>query len=233
VLDDTQNTGKSIGGVLRTEVLIPRYAGVFHQATALASYSEVSNLVVEPIGALTTTALSRAILEFRADTVGAKSTKTVIVVRGCRGPISVKAIGYTNYDSSVLASKLSFEASDNYNTLTAASTGVFGSISGTFIVAVEKFVVRNNYGFRSLMPTGWTFNFNSLASGSAFTVDIGTSVVTNAPGWSASGYAFIEVTDQWVTTNDIHIRVTVNNAAVANTVFFTQGGSTPTWGTIR
>jgi hypothetical protein len=233
LLDDKQNTGKSIGGVLRTEAAFPKYALSIYQATALASYTEVSNLVVEPIGALTTTALDRAIIEFRGDTVGAKSTKTSIVVRGCKGPIGVKAIGYTNYDSSVLTSKLSFEVSDNYNTLSTASASVFDNLSGTRIVAVEKFVVRNNYGFRSLMPAGWTFNFNNLASGSAFTVDIGASVVTNAPGWGASGYAFIEVTDQWFMTNDIHIRVTVNNAAVANTVFFTQGGSTPTWGTIR
>ena len=233
LLDNKQNTGKSIGGVLRTEVLIPRYAGVFHQATALASYTQIDGLVVEPIGALTTKAINRALLEFESDAVGAKSTKTTFVVRNCRGPIGTYAIGYTNYDSSALTSKLSFEITNNYNTLSTPTLAAFGNLSGTVITAVEKFVLRNNYGFRSLLPSGWTFNFNSLASGNFFTVDLATIVATNAPGWGASGYAFIEVTDQWVTTNDIHIRVTVNNAAVANTVFFTQGGSTPTWGTIR
>jgi hypothetical protein len=232
LLDDKQNTGKSIGGVLRTEVLVPRYAGVFHQTTALASYTQVDGLVVEPIGALTTTAIDRAILEFRANDVGAKSTKTTLVVQNCRGPIDTYAIGYTDYDASALTSKLSFEITGNTGTLPTARAA-FGNLSGAVITAVEKFVLRNNYGFRSLFPSGWTFNFNSLAAGNSFTVDIATVNATNAPGWGASGFAFIESLDQWFNTNDQHIRVTVNNAAVANTVFFTQGGSTPTWGTIR
>jgi hypothetical protein len=233
LLDDRQNVGKAIGGVLRTEVLVNRYCGAIHQATALASYSEVSDLVVEPIGALTTAAISRAILELRGDTVGAKSTKTALVVRGCRGPIGARAIGYTDYDSSALTSKLSFETTDNFNTLTTASPSVFGPISGSSIVAVEKFVVRNNHGFRNLMSNGWTFNFNDLAAGTTFTVDLAASSVTNAPGWGSTGYAVVECLDQWSVAGTSHIRVTVGNAAAANTVFFTQGGATPTWGTIK
>ena len=231
-LDDKQNTGKSIGGVLRTEVLVNRYALVAHQSTALASYTQVDGLIMEPIGALTTTAIDRAILEFLGDEVGAKSTKTTLVVRNCRGPIDTYAIGYTSYDGSALTSKLSFEITGNTGTL-ATARAAFGNLSGTVITAVEKFILRNNYGFRSLVPSGWTFNFNSLAAGNSFTVDIATVSATNAPGWGASGYAFIESLDQWFGTNDQHIRVTVNNAAAANTVFFTQGGSIPTWGTIK
>lgn len=231
--DDKQSVGKSIGGVLRTEVLIPRYSFTSYQPTALASYAEVSGLVIEPIGALTTSAIDRAIIEFEADKVGAKSRKTTLVVRNCRGPIGAYAIGYVTYDGSVLTSKLSYEIVDNYNTLSTPTLSVFSSLSGTLITAIEKFVVRNNYGFRSLMPAGWTFNFNSLASGNLFTVDIATVSATNAPAWGASGYALIESVDQWAFTNDQHIRVTVNNAAVANTVFFTQGGATPTWGAIK
>lgn len=233
LLDDKQNVGKSIGGVLRTEVLIPRYAAALHQATALASYTQVDGLVIEPIGSLTTKAIDRAILEFEADDVGAKSTKTSLVVRNCRGPIGAYAIGYILYDGSVLTSKLSFEATDNYNTLSTPTIAAFSSLSGSTIIAVEKFVLRNNYGFRSFLPLTWTFNFNSLAAGTSFTVDISTVNATNAPPWGASGYAFIESLDQWFNTNDQHIRVTVDNAAAANTVFFTQGGSTPTWGTIK
>ena len=233
LLDDKQNTGKCLGGVLRTEVLVPNYALAIHQSTALASYTQIDGLTVEPIGSLTTKAINRAILEFRGDTVGAKSTKTAFAVRNCRGQIGAYALGYTDYDGSVLTSKLSFEIANNYNNLAATTVAAFSSLSGSTITAVEKFVLRNNYGFRSLLPSGWTFNFNSLASGNSFTVDIATVSATNAPGWGASGYAFIESLDQWVNTNDQHIRVTVNNAAAANTVFFTQGGSTPTWGTIK
>jgi len=217
---------------LRTEVLVPDYAIAFHQSTALASNTQVDGLVIVPIGALTTTAISRAILEFRANDVGAKSTKTTLVVRNCRGPVDIYAIGYTDYDSSALTSKLSFEITGNTGTL-ATARAAFGNLSGTAITAVEKFVLRNNYGFRSVMPSGWTFNFNSLAARNSFTVDIATVSATNAPAWGVTGFAFIESLDQWFNTNDQHIRVTVDNAATANTVFFTQGGSTPTWGTIK
>jgi hypothetical protein len=230
--DDKQNVAKSIGGVLRTEVLIPRYSFTIYQSTALASYAEVSGLVIEPIGALTTRAIARAIIEFRGDTVGAKSAKTTLAVRNCRGPIGTYAIGYTAYDGSVLTSKLSFEVVDNYSTILTPAYNCFSALSGTVITAVEKFVLRDNYGFNALLGGSWTFNFNSLAAGSAFTVDIATVSATNAPAWGATGYAFIESFDQWF-EGFHHIRVTVNNAATANTVFFTQGGATPTWGTIK
>ena len=233
-VDDMQNVGKSTGGVLRTEVLVPRYAGTQYRAGAYASHVEVDGLDVVPIGALTTKAISRAIIEFRGDQVGAKSTTSTFVVRNCRGPMNTYAVCYTDYDGSVLTSKLSFEITDNYNTLTSGTLyAAFGNISGAVILNVEKFIIRNNYGYKSLMPAGWTFDFNSLAPGNLFTVDIATVSATNAPGWGVSGYAFIESLDQWFNTNDQHIRVTVNNAAVANTVFFTQGGATPTWGTIK
>jgi hypothetical protein len=231
--DDKQNVGRSIGGVLKTEVLVPRYSLAIFQPTALASYAEIDGLVIIPIGALTTTAIGRAILEFEGDAVGAKSTKTSFVISNCRGPIGTYLIGYTDYDSSALTSKLSFEITDNNNTLSTPTTAAFAGLAGTTITAVEKFVLRNNYGFRSFLPLNWVFNFNNLASGNSFTVDIATVSATNAPAWGASGYAFVESLDQWFNTNDQHIRVTVNNAAVANTVFFTQGGATPTWGTIK
>lgn len=232
-LDNAQNVGKSIGGVLRTEVLIPQYAFSIYQTTALSSYAEVSGLVIEPIGSLATKAIDRAILEFDASAVEAKSTKTSISVRNCRGPIGTYAVGYTSYGGGALTSKLTFSVVDNYNTLSTPTIAAFSSLSGTTITAVENFVLRNNYGFRSILPSGWTFNFNSLAAGNSFTVDIATVSATNAPAWGASGYAFIESLDQWFNTNDQHIRVTVNNAAAPNTVFFTQGGATPTWGTIK
>lgn len=233
LLDDKQNVGRSTGGVLRTEVLVPRYASTIFQTAALESYTEVDGLVVQPIGALSTKAIDRAILEFRADTVGAKSTRTMVAVRNCRGPIGTYAIGYTNYDGSSLTSKLSYEVTDNYNTTPSPFYRGFGNLSGSIITAVEKFVLRNNYGFKALMQAGWTFDFNNLAPGNYFTVDIATVSATNAPAWGASGYAFIESLDQWDANEFQHIRVTVNNAAVANTVFYTQGGAVPTWGTIK
>lgn len=232
--DDVQNVGKSIGGVLRTEVPVPRYAGTQYRTGASASHVEVDGLNIVPIGALTTRAIDRGIVEFRGDQVGAKSTKSTFVVRNCRGPMNTYAVCYTDYDSSVLTAKLSFEITNNYNTLASGIIyNPFDNISGTRILAVEKFILRNNYGYKSLMPAGWTFNFNNLAPGNYFTVDIATVSATNAPGWGASGYAFVESLNQWSDANFQQTRVTVNNAAVANTVFYTQGGAVPTWGTIK
>jgi hypothetical protein len=232
LLDNQQNVGKSIGGTILTEVLIPRYAFVIHQATALESYTEVNGLVIQPIGALTN-ALDRSIVEFKASEVEAKSTKTNIVVHDVRGPMGLYAIGYTNYGGGALTSKLNIEVSDCYNTLTSSTRQLFASLSGSSILAVEGFLFRENYGFRSLLPAGWTFDFNDLVTGSYFTVDIAAVSATNAPSWGASGYAYVEVLDQWFNSADQHIRVTVNNAATSNSVFFTQGGTTPTWGTIK
>lgn len=234
ILDNKQNVGKSIGGVLRTETAIPtNYCTVVHQSTALSSVNEVNGLIIEPIGALTTRAITRAAMEFDASKVEDKTTKSTFIVKNCRGPIGIYAIGYTTYGGTSLTSKLIFEITDNYNTIVSPTYRPFNNLSGAAILSVEKFVLRNNYGFRSLMPNGWTFNFNDLAPGNYFTVDIAAVSATNAPGWGASGFAFIESLDQWFDINDQHIRVTVNNAAAVNTVFFTQGGSTPTWGTIR
>jgi hypothetical protein len=64
-------------------------------------------------------------------------------------------------------------------------------------------------------------------------VDIATISATNAPAWGSSGYAHIEVLDQWFGVNDKSIRVTKDNATATSSVFFTQGGGTPTWGTIK
>lgn len=233
VLSDRQNVARSVGGCLRTEATVPRYCGVIHQSTALESYTEVSGLVVQAIGSFATKAMDRAVIEFDASTVEAKSTKTVLVVRGCRGPLGGYLIGHTGYVSGALTAKLTFEVTDNYNTITSSILRPFSSLSGASILAVEKFVLRNNYGYQSLMPSGWTFNFNNLAPGNFFTVDLATVSATNAPGWAGSGYAFIECMDQWANASTYqHIRVTVDNAATSSTVFYTQGGTTPTWGTI-
>jgi hypothetical protein len=233
MLDDQENTGKSIGGFLLTEVAVPRYCALIFQSTAKSSFAEVRGLTIEPIGSFATKAIDRAIVEFDASTVVAKSTKTRVCVADCTGPIGTYAIGYTGYTSGSLTSKLSFDITDCNNTLTSSIFQSFSSLSGTKITAVEKFRLKNNNGFKSLMDSGWTFDFNELVPGNFFTVDIANVSATNAPSWGSSGYAFIESLDQWDTENFQHIRVTVGNAASSNNVFFTQGGATPTWGTIK
>jgi hypothetical protein len=233
VLDNATMCGKSIGGVLLTEVIVPRYAGVFHQSGSLYSHTEVSGLRVIPIGGLTTNAIDRAIIETDMSTVVAKTAKTRLVVDNISGPIQCRVIGYTSYTSGSLAAKLSWSVQNCTNTLAVVSASrPFAEISGSGVTEVESFIMRNNQGFRNIFSSGWTFTFNKLVPGCLFTADISGVVATGAPGWGASGYALVEVLDCWFGATDKMIRVTVGNAAAANTVFYTQDGGT-TWGTIK
>lgn len=233
LLDNATMCGKSVGGVLRTEVLVPRYCLAVHQSGSLYSHTEVSGLRVIPIGSLTTNTIGRGIIETQADTIVAKSAKTRLVVDNVSGPIQYPAIAYTSYTSGSLATKLSWSVQNCTNTLAVTSTNLpFRPISGSTITEVESFIMRNNQGFRNLVSAGWTFTFNKLLPGCQFTADISSVVATGAPGWGASGYALVEVLDCWFADTDKMIRVTKDNAAAANTVFYTYDGGA-TWGTIK
>lgn len=233
LLEDSPSRSIVHGGTIRSEVLIPRLSLLVHQATANSSDTEISGIRLFPLGSLSSTVVDRALLEFDASTVEAKATKTKITLRDISGPINCYAIGFTSYGGSSLSSKLSFIVKDLYNSLPISSVNrVFNHISGTAIVAVEAFSLSNNFGYRDLLPSGWTFNFQKLVPGTSFSVDLSTVVATNPPGWGASGFAHIECLGQYFADTDKSVRVTKDNAAVANTVFFTQDGGT-TWGTIR
>tara|TARA_R110002012_G_scaffold22589_1_gene77880 strand:- start:48 stop:1715 length:1668 start_codon:yes stop_codon:yes gene_type:complete len=231
-LDDARNVGKSIGGTLLTEASVPRYCSIILQATAKESYAEVSGLAIQAMGSFTGNAMSRAIMEFDGNLAEAKTEKTKLKVSECRGPIGLYAIGYTGYVSGSLTAKLSLEVTDVKND-NATAFLPFNNLSGNTILGLESFRIKNNNGYKSLMPSGFAFNFNNLEAGTIFAVDIATISATNAPAWGSSGYAHIEVLDQWFGVNDKSIRVTKDNATATSSVFFTQGGGTPTWGTIK
>lgn len=233
-LDDREMSGRSIGGTMYTQCQLPRYCSLIIGDTAKESVCSVNGLKVIPGGSFASSAFSRAIVEFDAVNVVAKSAKTKIEVNELKGPVQCYAIGYTGYTTGDLTAKLNIAAVNLTNTLGAASTArPFQQLSGSTIVAVETFTFKNLNGFRDLMPSGWTFTFNQLQSGTSFTVDIATVVATGAPGWGASGYAFIEcVGGGYFGTTDKNINVYKDNATVANTVFYTRDGGA-TWGTIK
>lgn len=232
-LDNMEMVSKSVGGVLLTEVTAPRYCFLVTQSTAKESTCEVSDLTVVPISGFTATAIDRGIIEFNAAEVVAKSTKTHFCVSRLRGPLSTYLIAYTAYTTGDLSEKLSYEVTDNTNTLAATAVGrEFLNQSGNQIVSVESWTGRNNQGFGDLAPAGWTFNFNKLSEGCTFFVDLSTVVATNPPGWGASGFALIECLGSRTSLTDKSVRVTKDNADAANTVFYTRNGGT-TWGVIK
>lgn len=233
LLDNAPMRAKSVGGTLKSEVLVPRYSSVLNQAGSLYSETEVSGLKVIPLGALATKVIDRAIMETNMSTVVAKTAKTKMVVRDVSGPLQCYGIGYTNYTSGSLAAKLSWEVTNCFSTLTITSGArPFHVLSGSTVTEVESFLIRNNFGFRDLFGSGWTFTFNKLVPGCNFTVDIAAVTATGAPGWGVSGYAVIETLGCWFSDTDKSIRVTKDNATVSNTVFYTQNGGA-TWGTIK
>jgi hypothetical protein len=236
LLDDRPMIGRSVGGTMYTQVALPRYALVVSDAGAKESIAEVGGLTVLPVGSFTDSAFTRAILEVDMGVIASKTDKTTLSVSGVTAPMSdVRAIGYTGYTAGDLSNTLSYAVENNTSTLKATVNRTFSTVSGSVVGAVLSFKVADNTGFRDLLDAAnQSFSFDGLPVGSKFTVDLATlGTVTNAPpSWGGSGYAAIEVVSQWFGFTDLCIRVTVGNAAVFNTVFYTQDGGT-TWGVIK
>lgn len=233
LITDAPSVGRMVGGSIRTNVAIPRICAHITGAAAEAGTTIIDGLSIVPVGAFATTAVTRAIVEFTASHVEACAKKTRIEVNGVKGPIGAYAIGYTSFGGSSLTSKLSWSATNNRNTLGPASASqVCRNLSGSQIGAFEKFMVRNNEGFRDLF-TNLTFSVAAMEVGCQFTADLSTCTITNAPGsLGASGYALFECKSAYFGATDRGVLVTKDNASVANTVFWTLNGGT-TWGTIK
>jgi hypothetical protein len=230
---DRPNRGSVLGGVLRSEVVIPRFIYLTVGADALDGEVLVDGLRMQQLGTFTTSFVNRAFIECQAGQIAASTGKTHVVIKNVRGNISgFPLLGYTDFGASV-ATKLSFDITGNENTgALATGSKVFANLSGGAIPAVLSFNLRDNAGFVDLFTT-WTFNFATVPVGCRFTVDIGSSAatVTNAPGWGASGVALVEGLSMYASTAR-SVRVTKDHAAAVSTVFFTGNGGT-TWGTIK
>jgi len=233
LITDVPSVGRMVGGSIRTNVAIPRICAHITGAAAEAGTTIIDGLSIVPVGTFATTAVTRAIVEFTASQVEACAKKTRIEVNGVKGPIGAYAIGYNSFGGSSLTSKLSLSATNNRNTLgPSPASQVCRNLSGSQIGAFEKFMVRNNEGFRDLF-TNLTFSVAAMEVGCQFTADLSTCTITNAPGsLGASGYALFECKSAYFGATDRGVLITKDNAGSANTVFWTQNGGT-TWGTIK
>lgn len=235
VLTDAEMVAKSIGGVLKTEVTIRNYAFIVHYNALLPALAEYSSTIVDglsvvSIGTLTGDVFTRAIVETDMGRVEDKSLGTKIVVNDVSGPIgNAYGIGYTGYTAGALSSKLDIEITNLNNTRAiAAANYLFRALSGSNAVDPQSFLFFNNHGYRDLMVPSWTFNFNALRPGNAFTVDTATVVATNPPPWASSQYALIECLGDYFAATDKNVRVTVGTAARSDYIFYTRDGGT-TW----
>jgi len=233
LITDVPSVGRMVGGTLRTNVSIPRIGLHVSGAAAESGTTIVTGLTIVPVGSFAAAAISRAIVEFDGSQIEACAKKTRIEVDRVSGPLGCSAIGYTSYGGGALTAKLSWSVRDLRNTLGASSSArLFTNLSGTAIAAVEKFMVRNNEGYRDVF-TSWTFAVNAMEVGCQFTADLASCTITNPPGaLGSSGYALFECKSGYFGATDRGVLVTKDNASVANTVFWTLDGGT-TWGTIK
>lgn len=232
LITDSPSVGRMVGGTLRTNVAIPRAALHVTGAASESGTTIVDGLRVIAVGSFATAAFSRAIAEVDASQMEACGKKNRIVVNNVQGPLGAYGIGYTSFGGSSLASKFSWSVTNLRNTLGASSTAqTCKNLSGTAIGAFEKFMVRDNEGYRDLFSS-LTFSMAALEVGCRFTAEIASCTVTNAPGWGSSGYALVECKSGYFGATDRGVLVTKDNAAAANTMFWTRDGGT-TWGTIK
>ena len=229
---EEDSTAKSIGGVMRSEVDMRRYAFVNSDSTSLNTNTIVDGIVAEPIGGLATGIFIYGIAEFDVAPIEAGTSKHTVIVKNCIAPITNYALTYNSGTGASLAGKCFVEAYNNVNTLNSNKKTI-SQISGSQVNTWGSFRLFNNPGFINLMPGALAIDFATLVIGNAFTVQLASVVATAAPAWTVTPteVALIEVLGKSAVGGN-QVRVTVGNAAAAGTVFYT-GSSGVTWGTIK
>ena len=231
---DTPNDMQVIDPMVRTEVTMTRFAFITVGSGAAAGFNAVSGLQVQPLGALSGCAFTRAAVEFDATQVAASSNATHIAMRGTRANLSgVPLIGHTGFTTGVtnVSAKLSIDAVGNENTgAVNTATNVLGVISGNAISSLLRFMLRDNAGLNDFLSIT-SFDYRTLPVGCRFHYDASTVTASNGPSLGGAGIALVEVLGQLnATAGSRSIRVVKDNANAANTVFQTQTG---TWGAIK
>lgn len=98
-LDNAEMAGRAVNGTVVSDIAFARYALLVNNAGASLSETVVDGLDLIPAGGLSTTMLTRAVLETNTVTVAAKTDETIIRVKNVRGPNTTPLIGYTGYAS--------------------------------------------------------------------------------------------------------------------------------------
>lgn len=226
---DRPSNARCIGGSIVSDVPFPRFGLVTAAAASKNSVAEFSGCKAIATGSLTGTMVTRSWVEFDAALINSKAAQTKIIANRNEAPMaSANVIGYVGLGSTISISQLSWEACDNRSVLNGTYGRVFHNLSGSAIRAVGNFCIRGNHRFRSL-ATFTAFDFNQAAPGSNFIVDLAaTLTITNAPPWGTTGYALVEVLDNWDSGTLTCVRVTVNFGEKGSEHFYTYN-SGGTW----
>jgi hypothetical protein len=231
-----QMVARSKDAVIRTEVAIYIYAGLSTSATATRHETIIDGLVIEPLNAFwaaATTAITRSVLEFDANVIATQTAEEVTIrVNRVKGPIQAYFLGYTGLGAPTAISKLRLEAIDNENTLQVGGARLLNAQSGQNITGLGAFKFAGNSNIRTLLASGFGFDFRALQVGTAFSALIDGATFSNAPPWGVSGTATVHCTSAYFGNNDRTVQVWLNNATATPSYWFTLNGGT-TWGQIK
>ncbi len=182
-----------------TEVTFEGLAYALSGANSPNREFTVDDVVIQPVGALTTTALTRGLVEFSASEVKASSTRLTLSVRNTVAPNTGALITYTGGDGTDLSAKLKIEAVNNRTTLSAVSaTRVFVEQSGTALNnLVPHCLFGPNPGYHQVFEgnsgTPIAFDWNVVPPGCDYYIDLDGWTSTNGPTLpTASAYARVQ-----------------------------------------
>ncbi len=228
-LTDRESVAKCVGGTMVTQVRIPRFSLQNSAVNCQQSHAEINGLKVLAFGALSVSCFSRAIMEFVAAGVVAKTERTKLVVTNVEAPIQgVYAITYSDYTSGDVSNKLSWEVTNCIGTIPGGTVNRgFEAIGGTAIGATDLFRFSGNYRFRDFATTGpfQNFTFAKLAPGTRFTVTLSSAIsITNAPAWQLANYAMVEVLSELDGESALKIRVIEHDGELGSQYWYTTNG---------
>jgi hypothetical protein len=141
------------GGVIHTEVVMPKIVQMIYGASSASSVTAVDGLMVVPRGmSAGASAIGRSIVEFGAGQINSMdpSVHARIVVRNTKIPNDSYIVGYTAYNTKHdISAKLGLEIVDNENfPATTTKRRVFDALSGSAIVNIAQYRIARNMNYR-------------------------------------------------------------------------------------
>jgi len=124
------------------------------------------------------------------------------------------------------------KAIDNENTLQVGGARLFNPLSASNITGLGAFKFAGNANIRTLLSSGFGFDFRALQVGTSFSVSIAGATFNNAPSWGGSGTATVQCIGAYFGNSDRTVQVWLNNATATPSHWFTLDGGT-TWGQIK
>lgn len=147
-LDDQSMQSQALGGLLQTEVPVPRYLALIHRPSSRSSETVVDGLQIRAGNGLAGSAFSRAVVELRADSVASMTAPVRLRVSGIAGPLQCPVVGYTDLKDPVTRMDFQVAVTDCHNSLADGRRNpALANLSGARMACPDGFQGKNNVGF--------------------------------------------------------------------------------------